>query len=257
MQDKYSGDVGDFGNLVLLRQVASMKHHILRLGINWYRVTLPEASNSDGRHIAYLDPRNPAALSFRARDPRTWDGLKTIVQNNKRSIRALEESRLLPPDTIYFPEPVPFGAPSPKRRMAGRNRWFLDSLGKLAPADVAFLDPDNGIQPASVKLTQTRVVKYALENEIRAYTHNHDLVIVYHHRDRTPLHRYKRRFARLRDRLGHPACMGVLHFGRYSAREYVFFFRKPLARLVAELFGRLTAPPLHFLFTEISVEGDA
>lgn len=53
MQDRYAGDIGDFGKLGLLRQFASAG---LSVGINCYH-TPDEAHNSDGLHIGYLQKK--------------------------------------------------------------------------------------------------------------------------------------------------------------------------------------------------------
>lgn len=48
MQDRYAGDVGDFGKFVMLRKLSGLLGPEQTLGINWYRVTNPEPNN-DGR----------------------------------------------------------------------------------------------------------------------------------------------------------------------------------------------------------------
>ena len=55
MQDRYAGDIGDFGKYGLLRELAEPRQvrvgyrHPLRLGVVWCR-TRPE-DNTDGEHI--------------------------------------------------------------------------------------------------------------------------------------------------------------------------------------------------------------
>ena len=49
MQNRYTGDIGDFGKLGLLRVLHSAG---LSIGVNWY-LTPDETHNGDGRHIAY------------------------------------------------------------------------------------------------------------------------------------------------------------------------------------------------------------
>jgi hypothetical protein len=51
MQDRYSGDVGDFGKFGLLRHILNGSQ--LKLGINWYLFP-NEDHNEDGRFINYL-----------------------------------------------------------------------------------------------------------------------------------------------------------------------------------------------------------
>ena len=81
MQDRYAGDVGDFGKLGLLRQIADTG---LKIGINWYLNDKPEGHvNDDGKHIGYLNNK-----SFRNCDDELLDVLRNIVGGN-RSVAAL------------------------------------------------------------------------------------------------------------------------------------------------------------------------
>lgn len=50
MQDRYTGDIGDFGKLGLLRILESQG---LTIGINWSR-TPDEDHNDDGKYTKYL-----------------------------------------------------------------------------------------------------------------------------------------------------------------------------------------------------------
>ena len=47
MQDRYAGDVGDFGKLGMLRCIENSG---LCVGVNWYLVG-NESHNNDGKHI--------------------------------------------------------------------------------------------------------------------------------------------------------------------------------------------------------------
>ena len=51
MQDRYAGDVGDFGKLALLRALAPGR----RLRVCWYRCSGAGETNDDGRHVDYLE----------------------------------------------------------------------------------------------------------------------------------------------------------------------------------------------------------
>jgi hypothetical protein len=52
MQDRYVGDVGDFGKIGMLRKIAD---YGLRIGVIWYLTYKPEEHiNADGKHIGYL-----------------------------------------------------------------------------------------------------------------------------------------------------------------------------------------------------------
>ena len=57
MQDRYVGDVGDFGKFGLLRSLCRGDEHCaaLRLGMLWYRFDGEDtAAPHDGRHTDYL-----------------------------------------------------------------------------------------------------------------------------------------------------------------------------------------------------------
>ena len=54
MQDRYAGDVGDFGKFGLLRTLCELNAPQLKLGIVWYLVP-EESHNEDGKHTKYLN----------------------------------------------------------------------------------------------------------------------------------------------------------------------------------------------------------
>lgn len=78
MQDRYAGDVGDFGKFGLLRHLcgktAQDKHPQLKPGVIWYRVP-DENHNGDGRHISYLTRSPQNDRCFRTCDEAVYDAL--------------------------------------------------------------------------------------------------------------------------------------------------------------------------------------
>ena len=60
MQDKYTGDVGDFGKYGLLKTIVAESKGNIRLGVNWYYVTREEVSNGDGNRVSYLGKESKA-----------------------------------------------------------------------------------------------------------------------------------------------------------------------------------------------------
>lgn len=66
MQNRYSGDIGDFSKLGLLRHLSQTG---LSIGLNWYLVP-DESHNNDGMHNGYLSDH-----SFEACDPDLWKAL--------------------------------------------------------------------------------------------------------------------------------------------------------------------------------------
>ena len=130
MQDKYAGDIGDFGKFVFLHALHRAYGGRLRLGINWYRTTRPERSSNDGRHVSYLDQAHPNKDSFRLCDPEIYDSLARIVRGT-RSVNALEKHHLAPAGTIFYSAPIPFGHVRQHLKVSAREAWFRDSLTRL------------------------------------------------------------------------------------------------------------------------------
>ena len=137
MQNRFTGDIGDFAKYGLLRALSRGR----QLGVAWYLYP-DEAHTSDGRHIQYLE--NPG--KWRTLDPVLFDGLDMIT-SGERSVAALERSGLLP-GAVFASEMLKVkDMPSPRRRREWRARWFERVMEKLARCDIVFADPDNGLYP--------------------------------------------------------------------------------------------------------------
>src|SRR5215218_3293709 len=123
MQDRYVGDVGDFGKYALLRCITSERS--ARLGVVW--CSYPnESHNLDGRHIGYLDRGE-----FFELDPELHAALGMLVRKGLRSIAAVETAKLLPSDTLFFRDPIAgtLGRGSaPEQRIAYRMDWLERAL---------------------------------------------------------------------------------------------------------------------------------
>ena len=105
MQDRYIGDVGDFGKYGLLRWLCRGDEHgsELRLGVLWYRFDEDDSTaGNDGGYIQYLSS-NPPRLerSLGSCDPDLFDKMLNIV-NDHRSIAAVEAQAILPAETVFF-----------------------------------------------------------------------------------------------------------------------------------------------------------
>lgn len=173
MQDRYSGDIGDYVKLAILRALAPSQ----KLGVGWWLYP-DEGHNGDGRHIAYLD--QPQV--WRAFDPSAFDHLKSIVASGQRRVAALEDDDLLP-GAVYFRQPVPTGGTSGARRTA-RKDW-LERLGAtLEPCDLVFLDPDNGFETKGFDLGAAKAGKSVALSELQALRRPGRALLVYHHQTR-------------------------------------------------------------------------
>lgn len=86
MQDRYTGDLGDFSKLGILRTLQAAG---LSIGVNWY-LTPDESHNCDGRHVKYLSQEE-----YKACDAELWLELKRIVESNHRQACYLENENIL------------------------------------------------------------------------------------------------------------------------------------------------------------------
>ena len=134
MQNRYTGDIGDFGKLGLLRQLRLTG---LSIGVNWY-LTPDETHNGDGRHIAYL--KNDA---FRVCDEQLWSVLGQIVNTGKRQVSALECPDIL--QASYYSQVLDFSGINKAERQVLRWEWHNRAIQQLKDCDIVFVDPDNGL----------------------------------------------------------------------------------------------------------------
>ena len=208
MQDRYAGDVGDYGKLGLLKAVSETG---LRVGINWYAVIPPRAEkNADGsfkrKDGGYPIPKKDADC-----DPELAEALNAIFEKREnRSVAELEEL-MRPYIAAFYSVPVP---------VKNRAAWHGEAVKALSDCDVIFMDPDNGLIPEKTKPTHAKGVKYVFDEEITAFLEAGKSVIVYQHRQRVPEERY---FAELAERISRMGCSGavpVVTFSRHTVRDY-------------------------------------
>ena len=239
MQDRYTGDVGDFGKYGMLRRLCGLRDEDadpLKLGVVWYRPPLSIVASDpadDGKHTGYLQSGQDEP--FRCCDPPLYDALREIVKRCDRRIEAVEETDLLGPGTVFYGHQIP----NPGERTRGgdrvrdRLRWVEDALEVTAGCDVVFLDPDNGLEPQSI--STTNAPKYAYLSEVEKWFGRGQSVVVYHHLGRNGTH--AEQIARWLKRLGHrfgPAEIFALHFRRGTARAFFVLATECYAPILRE-----------------------
>ncbi len=180
MQNRYFGDVGDFGKYGLLRRICGVgaedASEVFSLGVVWYLVG-DERHNEDGRHTTYLDKPE----EYRDCDPELFDGLKSLLDGpGPRAVTMIERSglELLPHGTKYVSEPL---------TRERRSEWLSRAIEEVRDCDVVFLDPDRGFQPPSVKAGHQNAVQYVLWKEAERFAESHEqqTLVFYHHLNRT------------------------------------------------------------------------
>lgn len=179
MQNRYFGDIGDFGKYGMMRVILKKK---LKLGVNWYLYP-DEKHNNDGKYIGYLDNDTNGIANC---DIELYNYLKNYMRKvkNKQAIRdlhAIEESGLLG-NTVFYNEMLDYGDEQNwKNRLALRETWYEKQLDVLQDVDVVFYDPDNGFEVSSVSPTSKYGGKYVLYSEVKTQFNQGKSIIVYHH----------------------------------------------------------------------------
>ena len=168
MQDRYVGDIGDFGKYGLLRELFGHPEEPgsgcgLRLGVAWY--FNEEEGNSGGSLREYR--------KLRECDPWLYDSLQRLIKNPKPKVAEVENSRILPNDTRYHRDLF---------CSSMRTKWFKGALNETEGADVVFVDPDNGI---ASKNTPVGSPKHVLPYELERFYERGQSLIIYHHLART------------------------------------------------------------------------
>lgn len=222
MQNRYVGDIGDFGKLGLLRVLQDRN---LTIGVNWY-LTPDEKHNNDGMHIEYLDNEE-----CRQCDNVLWDELKRIIDTKRREVYALQNESIL--KAKFFDKVLDFKGKTKVERISIRKNWHGDALECLRGVDVVFIDPDNGLVVPSAK-GKTKENKYVIPDELADYYNQGSSVIYYQHKARRTDSFYSRQFELLLKSLQIENAAGyVLKFIKTSQRYY-FLILQPQHREIVE-----------------------
>lgn len=228
MQDRYTADVGDFGKFGLLRHLAGIRVDAepkLRLGVIWYltddAIVASDPAN-DGKHISYLEAHQEAA--FRRCDPVLYDSLRQIVLQGARRVASVRKLGLLGGRAHYVEERIrtPQAGTSRAERLRVRNAWHAQALEETRAASLVFLDPDNGLEPASVKRHQSKAPKFAYLSELTDLVKRRQSVVCYHHLGRSGTH--VEQIAQWKKRLAAELALEheplAVRFRRGTARAY-------------------------------------
>ena len=142
MQDRFVGDIGDFGKYGLLRALTGIWPEAeprLSLGVVWCvpdEQTIAKTPEGHGQHLGYLF--NEATRErFRDCDPDLFDCLKELVCSQQRTLRTLEQKSVLG-DAVFYGEDV-------LRNKNARKEWLNGAMRKVNGRDVVFVDPDIGL----------------------------------------------------------------------------------------------------------------
>ena len=211
MQDRYAGDIGDFGKFALLKTLSAAGFTI---GVNWYR-TCPQSfeKQDDGK---YHIPQK-----YFSCDRQLAEKLSAIshLPMAERTIRKLQDAGLV--DAIWFSDEVSL--------KEGRLVWHRRAVSALSACDIVFLDPDNGLLVKSVGRGSARSVKYVFPEEVADYIARGISVVFYNHRQRKAENIY---FGGIRERLYtqselRDCSFSKITFPKCSVRDYILLAAGP------------------------------
>lgn len=220
MQNRYVGDIGDFGKYHLLKALcAGNKDELdLSLGVVWYLVP-DENHNDDGKHIRYLEQTTSNLARFRSGDPALYDSLFEIIKADKRDVSIIKEFNVLPTKTVFYETPLsyegmPNNSPAARNdRISYRNSYCSKALEATLGCDVIFVDPDNGLEVKSVKSHQKTAPKYTYFEELVPFVKRGQSMVIYHHLYRSgPAEiQVKERLVQLKEKLGVDNIFALLY----------------------------------------------
>ena len=171
MKNQYFGDVNDYVKYGLLRTI--IKTTEWRIFVAWYLT--PDDNRTDGNRLEYLSKRN----FYRKFDPHLFDFLTSTISSKKeRTVDVIECSNMLP-NAVYHSTLTP-------DRNEDRTVWFSELREVFDGQDLAFLDPDNGLEIKSIPVGRKNSSKYVSLEEVRKFWSFQSSLLIYQHFPRRP-----------------------------------------------------------------------
>ena len=191
MQNRYVGDVGDFGKHGLLRFLSGLTDPEdgprFRLGLIWYLThdqthLRGRATNGDGQHLGYLmRTRGEDKSEYWGCDPQLWEGLRDLVLRDARCILCVQAEEILPPDTLFFPNILEYAREArPATRRAERERWWEAGMARMDGAEIVMMDPDNGLGDDR-RMYQQDGPKFLYLRDLEAVWNAGKSIVIYQH----------------------------------------------------------------------------
>ena len=199
MQNRYVGDVADFGKHGLLRFLSGMTDPTvpklpLRLGLVWYM--FPDERHGsdrkkisgDGGHIGYLEQTEGNSGRFGLCDPCLWKKLRDLVCDGRRCVHCAQGAGILPDDTLFYDAMLHY-VPGLSGDTKGviRERWFTRALAATRDAKIVMVDPDNGITTNNDKMYLKNGPKHVYMADLEELWKRKQSLVVYHHLGRNGL----------------------------------------------------------------------
>ena len=98
MQDRYAGDIGDFGKIALLQ---ALQAHGMKIGVNWYRVEpLASEKRSNGSFKTRDGKYTEIPKNLQQGHEDLVEALRVMVDRNERSVDVIKKLDLIH-DAVY------------------------------------------------------------------------------------------------------------------------------------------------------------
>ena len=166
MKNQYFGDINDYRKYGLLRALQSDGQG--NLLVAW--MLTPDDGGRDGGFRSYLKDSD----RWRRYDPPLFDSLVALHQaGSVPDVRIIERSGLLP-NTSFFSAVVPDAR-------SARDIWRKGLFDAARNVDLAFVDPDNGIEVPSKPVGRRGSSKYVAWDEIEVLWASGCSVLIYQH----------------------------------------------------------------------------
>lgn len=224
MQNRYTGDIGDFGKFLLLKHLFSEE----KSATIWYLYP-DESHNTDGSHT--VEEGNIKVYQHcYAIDSVMSEQFNAIHREPSRHIGLFETYPVLPNGRYFKERVVGEGADY-------RQQWLKRAIGFIEETQsrVVCLDPDNGIEPSSMnKLSTFKQGKYATYSEIEAFFTIGcvDHLVIYQHFHRQGSHESQMRDAKAKFETLYRgrAVVTILRHNPVQARFYIILskYQPPL-----------------------------
>ncbi|MFA5810382.1 MAG: hypothetical protein WC935_08660 [Thermoleophilia bacterium] len=167
MKNQYFGDINDYRKYGILRCLS--ESGAFSIGVCW--MLTPNDGRTDGNLTRYLS----APAKWRHRDPGLFDDLRQCVMLAGQREVGLAPRLELIPGAVYFHSEVPEGRVT-------RVGYMSRCLEALAPSELLFFDPDNGIEVKSSPYGSKGSRKYIYWRELQAaFQEGHSLLVYQHY----------------------------------------------------------------------------
>lgn len=216
MKDQYICDIGDYGKYGLLRE---LERNGFRIGVNWYYTAddVTEYLNGSG----FPDKELQQVLNHIAKE------------HTNRRISHIEQSNLFN-NALFFNNPLVTGSDK-------RAEWHKNALATLKECDFVYLDPDTGLENATINFNKSDSMKFVTYAEAADYFKRGQNVIIYQHDKRVNEKVYTELFGKFSDDYKIPReQISYLRFASKTVRFYAFLLQRNKADAINNILKDFT-----------------